>query len=233
MRSCRNVTAISYPACDLLADASVGLPQGSLRRFADRVSWHQPKSWRFSPTINPWWKWSMANSRGLQWRRACKSSQWNANRDITNQATLLRKSAYDTQNSFLAFGNKLVAVQLQVAPNQSWSITSHLEEMHNKYPFTQVQLVTWICPKIGDSQLYPFNILYPGLLTETEIFGDYATPCDPAWRGTNLFLEGRLQLKGASVWHLNTFLLNFATESLLPACKLGGLSWLHWQRHCT
>lgn len=83
-----------------------------------------------------------------------------------------------------------------------------------KYPFTQVQLVTWICPKIGDmlagsifyistsdGHLFDFSCI-PGLFTETTIkfFGDYATPCDPAWRDTNLFLEGRFQLKGGSVF---------------------------------
>jgi hypothetical protein len=86
--------------------------------------------------------------------------------------------------------------------------------MPKKYPFTQVQLVTWICPKIGDmlagsifyistsdGHLFDFSCI-PGLFTETTIkfFGDYATPCDPAWRDTNLFLEGRFQLKGGSVF---------------------------------
>jgi hypothetical protein len=77
--------------------------------------------------------------------------------------------------------------------------------MPKKYPFTQVQLVTWICPKIGDmlagsifyistsdGHLFDFSCI-PGLFPEKTIkcFGDYATPCDPAWRDTNLFLEGR------------------------------------------
>ena len=51
----------------------------------------------------------------------------------------------------------------------------------------------------SDGHLFDFSCI-PGLFTETTIrfFGDYATPCDPAWRGTNLFLEGRFQLKGCS-----------------------------------
>lgn len=73
------------------------------------------------------------------------------------------------------------------------------------------KILWWLC-----------HALWPGLAWHQPVLG------------REVSAQGRFCFSAyCVVGHLNTFSLKFATEFLLPACELGGLSWVHLPRHCS